>query len=62
MIHRLARIWTSLLNEDDAVTTVEYALLLALIAMFCISGISVSGDVQKSLWTDTADSIVTFTN
>lgn len=47
----------SFLYEDSAATAVEYALLLGLIAVFCISAILSTGDVQKSLWFDTAASI-----
>ena len=57
MIHRLCRILKSILHEEEAATTVEYALLLVLIAAFCISAIVSTGDVQKSLWFDTAASV-----
>jgi Flp pilus assembly pilin Flp len=57
MIQRLSRIWTSFLRDEEAATTVEYALLIALISIFSISAILHSGEVQKALWFDTADDI-----
>lgn len=44
-------------QESDAATTVEYALLLALIMVFCISGILSTGDVQEVLWFETSEKI-----
>lgn len=57
MTKRFSRFWTMLLREEEAATAVEYALLIALILVFCISAILSTGDVQKALWFDTADSI-----
>ena len=62
MINSLCRIWNTFLREDEAATAVEYALLLALIAAFCISAILSTGDVQKSLWFDTAASVESINN
>jgi Flp pilus assembly pilin Flp len=45
------------LVEQEAVTSVEYAILLAVIAVFSISAILATGDVQQALWFDTADSL-----
>ena len=59
MIHRFCHNWNLLFREDEANTTVEYALLLALIAAFCISAVLNTGDVQKSLWFDTAAAVET---
>jgi Flp pilus assembly pilin Flp len=47
----------SLLSEEQATTAVEYAVLLALILVFCIAAILSAGDVQKALWFDTASDI-----
>ena len=47
----------TLLSEEEAVTAVEYAILLAVIAIFSISAILGAGDVQRALWFDTADSL-----
>ena len=57
MTSKLLQKFEAFLNEDSAATAVEYALLLGLIAAFCISAILSTGDVQKSLWFDTAASI-----
>jgi len=57
MIQRLSKFWSSFLRDEEAATAVEYALLIALILVFCISAILSTGDVQKALWFDTADSI-----
>ena len=57
MIQRLSNIWRSFLCNEEAATAVEYALLIALIAIFSIGAILQTGDVQRALWFDTADDI-----
>lgn len=57
MIQRLARIWSFFLRDEEAVTTIEYALLIAMIAIFSISAILHTGEVQKALWFNTADDV-----
>lgn len=54
MIHRVCSIWKTFLNDEEAVTAVEYAILLAVIAVFSISAILATGDMQRALWFDTA--------
>ncbi|MEL7497367.1 MAG: Flp family type IVb pilin [Planctomycetota bacterium] len=44
-------------SEESGVTTVEYALLLALIMVFCISAILSAGDVQDALWFNTSQEL-----
>ena len=46
-----------LYREESGATAVEYAVLLALIMVSCISAILSTGDVQQALWFDTADRI-----
>ena len=43
------------LAEEAGVTAVEYAIMLAVIAIFSISAILSAGDVQRALWFDSAD-------
>lgn len=50
---KIARIF----REEIAATTVEYAMLIAIILLFSISAILGSGDVQKLMWQDTADAL-----
>lgn len=57
MAYCCCSIWKTLYRDDDAATTVEYAILLAVIAVFSISAILATGDVQKVLWFDTADKL-----
>lgn len=40
----LARWFTRIVSDDSAVSAVEYALVLALIALFCVTVISALGD------------------
>ncbi len=54
MNNRLSKFVASFVREEEAATTVEYALLIALIAVFSISAVLSTGDVQKALWFDTA--------
>lgn len=42
------------LRRDDGNTTVEYAVLIAMILVFCLAALLSTGDVQKLLWFDTA--------
>jgi Flp pilus assembly pilin Flp len=44
-------------SGQEGATTVEYALLLALIIVFSVSAILSSGDVQQALWFNTADRV-----
>jgi len=44
---------------EEGATTVEYAILLALIIVFSISAILGTGDTQRALWFDTAADIET---
>ncbi len=53
----IGRYLKDLLSNEDAATAVEYALLIALILVFCIAAILSAGDVQKALWFDTASDI-----
>lgn len=44
-------------REEEAATTVEYALLVALIIVFSVSAILNTGEAQDALWFDTADTL-----
>ena len=57
ILNRMKNFWHNLLTDEAGVTTVEYALLLALILVFCISAILSSGEVQEVLWFNTATRI-----
>jgi Flp pilus assembly pilin Flp len=57
MYNRLLKFGMTFYREEEAATTVEYALLVALIIIFSISAILGTGDVQKALWFDTADEL-----
>ena len=53
----LSQFLRRLCKQDDGTTAVEYAVLLAMILVFCIAAILSAGDVQKVLWFDTSDKI-----
>jgi pilus assembly protein Flp/PilA len=57
MTYKLCRFAKTFLQEDKGVTAVEYAILLAVIAVFSISAILATGDMQQALWFDTADKL-----
>ena len=42
-----------LFDEDEAVTAVEYAVMLALIIVVCIGAIRSLGSAHNALWGDT---------
>ena len=48
---------TKFIRSEDGPTSVEYAVLIATIAAFCVSAIFATGDFQKVLWFDTANTI-----
>ncbi|MGI9519212.1 MAG: Flp family type IVb pilin [Pirellulaceae bacterium] len=45
----------SFLHDESGPTTVEYAVLLAVIIIACIGAVLSTGDVQNALFFDTAD-------
>ena len=45
-------------RDDRGASLVEYAMLMALIAVVCISAISFFGSTEAGSFTDSADSIV----
>ncbi len=55
MIFSIRQHVQAFLDRQEGVTTVEYALLLALIVVFSVSAILSSGEVQEALWFNTAD-------
>jgi Flp pilus assembly pilin Flp len=57
MLNRIAKLGISIYREEEAATTVEYALLIALILVFSISAVLSTGDFQKAVWTDTSADI-----
>ena len=61
MLSYLYRKSKTFLAEEQAVTAVEYAILLAVIAIFSISAILSAGDVQRALWFDSADRLTIIT-
>jgi pilus assembly protein Flp/PilA len=46
------RSFLSFVREEDGVTSVEYAVMLAVILLVVISAITAFGDRQKSMWTN----------
>jgi Flp pilus assembly pilin Flp len=54
----LARWFTRIVSDDSAVSAVEYALLIALIVMFCITVISALGDATRAPMQIIADLLV----
>lgn len=47
----------NMLAKDEGTTTTEYALMIALILVFCLAALLSTGDVQQTIWFDTADTI-----
>lgn len=43
--------------EEDGVAATEYAVMLALILVFCIAALLGTGEVQEAMWQDTADTL-----
>ena len=57
MLQKLASRFLILVNDDEAATSVEYAVMLMLIIGVCISAIQLVGDEAITLWTNNSDEI-----
>ncbi len=55
------RILNYFLRRDEGVTTVEYAVMLAMILVAAIAAILNAGTMQKALWFDSADDMSAIT-
>ena len=49
----ISRFWA----DEDGVTSTEYAVMVALILVMCIAALLSTGEVQKAMWSDTADKL-----
>jgi Flp pilus assembly pilin Flp len=47
----------SVLAKEEGTTTTEYALMIALILVFCLAALLSTGGVQQAIWFDTANTI-----
>ena len=50
----------NLFNAEDGATSVEYAVLLAMIIMVCLLGIATFGQAQDGVWNDILDAWESF--
>lgn len=46
-----------LIRSEDGPTAVEYAILLALLVVMCLSAISVTGGPVKAFWQGSSESL-----
>ncbi len=46
-------------KDESGPTSVEYAIMLALIVAVCITGILTTGELQQQMWFDTASDMET---
>ena len=53
----ISQLFDSMLANEDGTTTTEYALMIALILLFCLAALLSTGDIQQVIWFDTADTI-----
>lgn len=49
----ISRTW----GEEAANTATEYAIMVALILVFCIAAVLSTGNIQQSFWFNTADRV-----
>jgi pilus assembly protein Flp/PilA len=52
-------IWRQLLREQEGATTVEYAVMLALVLLTCLGAVSALGGNAGGLWQDNRSRIET---
>jgi pilus assembly protein Flp/PilA len=57
MIQRCARTFRQFLGDEHGPTSVEYAVMLALIVLVCIGGIMSLGSNTKTLFVNSTNSI-----
>ncbi len=57
MLQKLASRFLIFVNDEEAATSVEYAVMLMLIIGVCISVIQLVGDEAIGLWTTNNDEI-----
>jgi Flp pilus assembly pilin Flp len=57
MIQRLSKIWNSFLHEDEAATTVEYAVMLMLVLLLVISAVQYFGDSVNDSFDDSSSEL-----
>ena len=55
----ISQLLDSMLAKEEGTTTTEYALMIALILVFCLAALLSTGDVQQVIWFDTASTIET---
>ena len=56
----MKRLLHFLRQEEEAATAVEYAVMLALIVVFCVASIRFFGESTRDSFDDTANQINTF--
>ena len=57
MITYTKRLIQRLIVSDEGATSVEYAIMLAMIILGAIGAILSTGDIQELMWQDTADAM-----
>ena len=53
----ISQLLDSMLAKEEGTTTTEYALMIALILVFCLAALLSTGDIQQVIWFDTSDAI-----
>ena len=44
-------------KQEEGTSATEYAIMITLILVFCIAAVLSTGDIQKAMWLDNADTI-----
>ena len=57
MIDYTKSLFKRLIVDEDGPTSVEYAIMLAMIILGAIGAVLATGDVQRLMWQDTADAM-----
>jgi pilus assembly protein Flp/PilA len=57
MFRRLSEVFVSFLKEEEGPTAVEYAVMLALIIVICLTAISFLGQVTNKTFSNVASAI-----
>ena len=57
MLTFLDNLIRKLTHQEDGNTATEYAIMIALILVFCIAALLSTGDVQQAIWFNSANKV-----
>ncbi len=62
MKNSVTRKFLNFINDDSGPTAVEYAIMIGLILLVCITAIAIMGQSTSDSWSDTSDKVDQYMN